>query len=379
MGRQRLLAEKVTVPQRARGLSGARLRQLRLLLLVAVPLLVLVAGGLIWQRGGGVVSTDDAYVKADIASVAPEVAGRVLAVAVHDHARVKTGDVLVRLDAEPFELVLSKAEAELDNARMQVETARAIWRETQSELGEVENRAAYLARQAARQVDLARHGVAAATKLEEAESDAAVAADRVTVVRQRLARVLTALSGNPELLTEDHPMVRQKRADRDRAALDLQHATIVAPIDGTVANLTLQPGEQVKPATPLFVIVSAARPWVEANVKETALTHITVGQPARVVLDAYPDEVWQGEVASISPATGAEFAILPPQNASGNWVKVVQRLPVKVRLLPHEGEAPLRAGTTATVDIDTGRRRALVDLLPDFLVFNRASARAAER
>jgi membrane fusion protein, multidrug efflux system len=137
----------------------------------------------------------------------------------------------------------------------------------------------------------------------------------------------------------------------------------------------LQPGEQVKTATPLFVIVSARRPWVEANLKETELTHVSVGQKARVVLDVYPDEIWDGEVESISPATGAEFAILPPQNASGNWVKVVQRLPARVRLLPHNGEAPLRAGMTATVNIDTGRERHLSDITA--ALFGRTSANAA--
>src|SRR6185437_9933652 len=176
--------------------------------------------------------------------------------------------------------------------------------------------------------------------------------------------------------TDQHPLVRDKQADRDRAALDLVHTTIPAPISGVAVNVKLQPGEQVKAATPLFVIVSDRRPWVEANLKETELTHVRVGQKARVMLDTYPDEIWDGEVTSISPATGAEFAILPPQNASGNWVKVVQRLPVKVRLLPHDGEPPLRAGTTATVDIDTGQRHRFDDLMPAFLPFAQAGTQA---
>src|SRR4029077_13820301 len=164
-----------------------------------------------------------------------------------------------------------------------------------------------------------------------------------------------------------HPLVRDKTADRDRAALDLAHTTLPAPIGGVVVNVKLQPGEQVKAATPLFVIVSDRRPWIEANLKETELTHVSVGQKARVVLDTYPDEIWDGEVASISPATGAEFAILPPQNASGNWVKVVQRLPALVRLVSRAGEAPLRAGTTATISIDTGRERRPGDIVTTLL------------
>lgn len=127
--------------------------------------------------------------------------------------------------------------------------------------------------------------------------------------------------------------------------------------------MRLQQGEQVKAATPLFSLVVLSRPWVEANFKETELTHVKVGQKATVVLDTYPDVTWEALVESVSPATGAEFAILPPQNASGNWVKVVQRLPVKLRLLPHVGEPPLRAGMTAAVRIDTGRERDLTSLL----------------
>jgi membrane fusion protein (multidrug efflux system) len=183
------------------------------------------------------------------------------------------------------------------------------------------------------------------------------------------------LGGNPDIATDQHPLVRDKKADRDRASLDLTHTRIVAPVSGIAVNVKLQPGEQVKAATPLFVVVSDRRPWVEANLKETELTNVRVGQKARVVLDVYPDEIWDGEVESISPATGAEFAILPPQNASGNWVKVVQRLPARIRLLPHNGEAPLRAGMTATVNIDSGRERHLRDITT--ALFGRASASAA--
>jgi len=178
----------------------------------------------------------------------------------------------------------------------------------------------------------------------------------------RLRRVLTALNGNPEMPADEHPMVRDKIAARERAALDFARTSVRAPVDGVVVNLRLQQGEQVKAATPLFVLVVVSRPWVEANFKETELTHVKKGLVASVVLDIYPDVVWQAEVESISPATGAEFALLPPQNASGNWVKVVQRLPVRVRLLPQPGEPPLRAGMTATVKVDTGRERRLGNL-----------------
>ncbi len=336
---------------------------IRLVLLVVVPLIFALIGGAVWLRGGRTVGTDDAYVKADIAQIAPEVAGRVVQVLVRDHATVEAGTPLVTLDPAPFQLALDKADAELDNARTSVETARAQWHETQSELGEVESQADFVTRQAARQQALAATGVTSITKLEEAQNAAAVARDRVGVVKKRLARMLAALGGNPKIATDDHPLVREKRAERDRAALDLNRTTIRAPVSGTAVNVKLQPGEQVRAATPLFVLVTKTRPWVEANMKETDLTYVKTGQTARVVLDIYPDVTWTAEVDSISPATGAEFAILPPQNASGNWVKVVQRLPVRVRLVPHSGEPPLRAGMTATVTIDINRQRSLSGLL----------------
>ena len=358
-------------------MNSSRTRLFRLAMLAGVPLLVAVAGAVVWQRGGRIVSTENAYVKADIAQIAPEVSGRVIAVAVRDHAPVSAGAVLVRIDPEPYRLAVAKTTAELDVARAQVETARATYHETKSELGEVENQAAYLERQLARQLSLAQHGVVAASALETAQNNAAVARDRLNVVRKRLDRVMAALGGNSEIDTDNHPMVRDKLADHDRALLDLAHTTLVAPLDGIAVNVKLQLGEQVKASTPLFVIVAATRPWVEANLKETDLTHIAVGQTAKVVLDIYPDEPWEAVVASISPATGSEFAILPPQNASGNWVKVVQRLPVKLRLLPHDGEKPLRAGMTATVDIDTRRERHLGVTLSG--LFGQGGAKAAER
>jgi len=350
---------------------------LRLLLLVGVPAVVVVGGLFIWQMGGRYVTTENAYLKADIVQISPEVAGRVVEVAVRDHAQVKAGDLLLKLDPEPFRLALAKAEAELEVARTTVETARATYLETKSELGELESRADYLAKQFARQQELNTRGVAPAAKMEEAQNDAQVARERINVVRQRLTRLLTALKGDPDLPIDKHPLVQERTADRDRAALELARTTITAPVGGVVVNVRLQPGEQVKAATPIFALVSDRRPWVEANLKETTLGHVHVGQKVEVVLDIYPDITFTGQVESISPATGAEFAILPPQNASGNWVKVVQRLPVRIQLLPMANEPALRAGMTATVSIDTERQRHVGALLSSIAGYFRGDAKAA--
>ncbi len=335
----------------------------RPLLLLAVPVAVVVAVLLFWLWGGRYVTTENAYVKADIAQISAEVSGRVLDVHVRDHAEVKAGDLLITIDPEPFRVALAKAEAELDATRGQVRTLVATWHEAQTELQEAESKAAYWNAQMTRQKTLASRGIVASSKLEEVESNATAAADRVAVMHKKVERVAAQLGGNPARPVDEHPLVREKRAERERAGLELARTVIRAPLGGTTVNVRLQKGDQVKAATVLFALVAHTRPWVEANFKETELTHVRKGLTAMVMLDIYPNVVWQAEVVSISPATGAEFALLPPQNASGNWVKVVQRLPVRLRLLPQPDEPPLRAGMTASVRVDTRRERSFSQLV----------------
>jgi membrane fusion protein, multidrug efflux system len=337
-------------------------QHLRPVLLVAVPVIVLLGALTFWLWGGRYVTTENAYVKADIAQISAEVAGRVLDVHVRDHAEVKAGDALISIDPEPFRVALAKAEAELDATRGQVRTLIATWHEALSELQEAESKVAFWTAQMARQKTLTARGIVASSKFEEVESNATAAVDRVEVMRKKVARVAAQLGNNPARPVDEHPLVREKRAERERADLDLTRTTIRAPLSGTTVNVRLQKGEQIKAATVLFAVVADSRPWVEANFKETELTHVRKGMKATVVLDIYPDVMWAAEVESISPATGAEFAILPPQNASGNWVKVVQRLPVRLRLTPQGGEPALRAGMTASVRVDTRRQRSLAHL-----------------
>ncbi len=338
-------------------------RRIKQLALVGVPMLVVVGALFFWLQGGRHISTENAFVKADIAQIASEVQGRIAELRIHDHSAVAAGDVLLRLDPTPYELTLAKAEAEIDSARAAVEQLKASLREIRAETKEAENKLVYLQTQARRQRDLSGRGVASTAKVEQTNSEEQEGEDKVAVLHQRIARVEAALGGQPDRPTDAFAAVREKLALRDRAALDLAYTEIKAPKAGVVVNFKLQLGEQVKAQTPLFALVTDRRPWLEANFKETDLTYVTVGQKARVVLDMHPDVSWDAVVESISPATGAEFAILPAQNASGNWVKVVQRLPVRLRLLEQSGEPPLRAGMTAYVSIDTKRSRSLAGLL----------------
>jgi membrane fusion protein (multidrug efflux system) len=340
------------------------MRLLRPFLLIAVPV-VAIAGALLWYLWGGrYVGTENAYVKADIVHISAEVSGRVVEVGIEDHAHVKAGDLLLKIDPEPYRLALDQAEAELDQTRARVAALRAEYREAMAEQKEAEDKVQFYDAQRNRQKRLADKGVGRAFFFEEADANADAARTRVTQARQKMQRILAQLGGKPDIETSAHPLVREKVAARDRAKLDLDRTVVRAPLGGMAVNVKLLPGEQVRAATPLFALISDALPWVEANFKETELTYVRPGQTATVVLDIYPDVTWQAEVSSISPATGAEFALLPPQNASGNWVKVVQRLPVILKLKPADGAEvlPLRAGMTATVTVDTQRERRISTL-----------------
>jgi membrane fusion protein (multidrug efflux system) len=341
----------------------ARRALVRFVLLGVVPVAAVAGGVGLWLQGGRFAETDNAYAKADKVPVAAEVSGTVRAVLVQDNQAVRAGQPLLRLDDAPLRVSLARAEARVAQARTDVAALKAGYRAKQAEIALARTRHEFARRDEARQADLAARQFISASRLDEARHASELAGQQVFAIEQELARIGEALGGGPSVPTDRHPSVLAATAELMQARLDLSRTEIRAPVDGTVSRPP-RPGQFVGAGTTALALVASAAPWIEANFSETELTWLRAGQPVTVRIDTYPDIVWRGTVESLSPATGAEFAILPAQNASGNWVKVAQRVPVRIRVEPPEGAPPLRAGLSAHVRVDTGHRRRLADLLP---------------
>jgi len=328
-------------------------RAARRLLLVGVPLLAAVAAAALYLLGGRYEDTENAYVQASMTQVAPDVSGRVTDIAVSENQPVQAGDLLLRIDPEPYRLALARADAELNKARNDIETLKAQYREQQAQLDLARTDADFAKRELARQKKLADRGLTSPSDLDRYRHARERAVQQVHALTEELARIRASLGGDPDIAVTDHPGYRDAKAARDQAALDLQHTAVRAPLDG-IASKVPDPGTWAAAGKPLLSVVGAADTWVEANFKETQLTHIEPGQAVEVTIDAYPGRTWHGQVQSIAQATGAEFSVLPPQNATGNWVKVVQRVPVRIALDRQQGAPPLRAGLSVSATVDTG-------------------------
>ncbi len=359
-------------------------RFVRFVLLLVVPLVAALVGLRMYAQGGREMETENAYVKANIVAVSAGVQGRVVEVLVDDDSLVKKGDVLFRLDPTPYEIAAARARAQMDVVRTEMESLRADYRTTLVESAEARERIEYLAKQVERQERLKERGMSRADQYDEAKHNLEAAKRRLQTIQEHSKRVQASLGGNLNAPAEDHPRYQEAKAAYDAAMFEFTRTDVKALSDGVVSNMKLQVGEWVNRGVPVFSLIESGLPWVEANYKETQLTHLREGQSAKVVADAYPDVEWEGRVATIAPASGAEFAVLPPQNATGNWVKVVQRIPVRVQVQHAPGQPPLRAGMTVTVRVDTGhirglprRIQALIDkgYLPQFLEPSLALAR----
>jgi membrane fusion protein (multidrug efflux system) len=331
----------------------------RIVLIVVLPVMVAFAGLYAYARGGARVETENAYVKADIIAVSSEMAARVTEVAVIDNQHVEKGAMLFSMEYASIEVAMRRAQAQMAMVSAEVQSLKAGHRTAMLDKREAIEQIAYLQKQLERQESLKEHGMGRADKYDEAQHNLGVARVRLASVEEQINRVLASLLNNPSLPPERHPRYMEARADYDDADLRLKDSKVYAPASGVISNMKLQAGEYVDKGEPIFSIIVGDSVWVEANFKETQLTWMREGQLAHIVADAYPDVVWPGDIIGIAPATGAEFAVLPPQNATGNWVKVVQRIPVHVQVDQPAGMPPLRAGMTVTVGIDTGVSRGL--------------------
>jgi membrane fusion protein (multidrug efflux system) len=345
--------------------APARLRNrlLRGLLLVVLPLAMLAAGIGVWLQGGGVASTDNAYVKTDKLPISAAVAGTVRTVLVTENQAVQAGQLLFRLDDAPFRVALARAEARVAQARTDVAALKAGYRARQADIALARTRESFAQREQQRQADLAARNFISAARLDEARQTTELAAQQVIAVEHDLRRIAETLGGSLDVPPERHPAVLAANAELMQARLDLSRLEVRAPIAGTVSR-TPKPGQFLAAGSTALALVAAGDPWVEANFTETDLTWIRADQPATVRIDTYPGRTWKGSVESLSPATGAEFSVIPAQNATGNWVKIAQRVPVRIRIEPQPDAPALRAGLSAHVEIVTGHRRTLAGLLP---------------
>ena len=329
-------------------------------LLIAGPVLVIVCAAILYLIGGRYASTDDAFIQAARVQISASIAARVVAIAVHDNQPVKAGDVLIKLDRRPFEIAVASAEAQLAASRLRIAALQAAYARYRAEEKAADDTVAYQQREFDRQTKLAAAGISSHALLDQTTHDLDAARQRQAAASQQTASALADLGGQPDAPVNSQPSVRQAQTNLDRAILELSYTAVEAPIDGIVTKVEqVQVGDYITTGTPLFALVSNKDLWIEADFKETDLTYMRPGQTATVEIDAYPGETFTGKVQSTSPGTGSSFSLLPPENASGNWVKVVQRLPVRLRLIERPGEPPLRAGMTAYVSIDTRRTRTL--------------------
>ena len=331
--------------------------QRRRLLLIGVPALVLIIGGYFYIRTLFYASTEDAYVEAHKVYVAAEVSGRLVSLPVHEHERLKAGTLLLQLDPEPYQLALDAAEAHLASVVSDLESLRAQYHQKIAELARATSDIAYYQRAYERSRRLAKPGFASASQLDDAHQHLIDAKMAQQIAQRELAVVKAKLGVAPDKPVEQFASYRQALAERDQAALRLKKTRVYAPMDAVVGPLPVRPGDYVAAGRSLFALVSVHH-YVEAHMKETDLEKVRPGQSARIEIDTYPGHVWKAKVSSISPATGSEFSLLPAQNSSGNWVKVVQRVTVRLDLQEPAGAPPLRSGMSAEVRIYTSHPEA---------------------
>ncbi|MGA2289151.1 HlyD family secretion protein [Bradyrhizobium sp.] len=356
-------AEKIAAEPQPR--MSAMRRYRRALLLVVLPLAALIGGVIFYLNGGRYVTTDDAYVGAQKVLITPDISGRIEKVVVKEGQLVKQGDALLEIDPVPFRLAADQARAMLAQTRTTYDNLRANIKIYGQMLDLAQQGVDLKQRDVDRKTALAKNNFGSQLDLDNSATALVTASAQLEFLKQQLSSAKTQLLGDPDLPLEQFPPYAQAKAALDQAVRNLDHTAMRAPMAGVATQVEqIQLGRFVAAGTPMFSIIDIANPWVDANPKESDFTYVTVGEPVTIEVDAFPDHVFKGTVGSLSPGTGAQFAILPAQNATGNFVKVVQRVPVRIYF---DGNDPyvrkLKAGMSATTSIDTGHLRSLKALL----------------
>lgn len=324
----------------------------RFLLLVGIPATLGLLAVIIYLMSGRYVETEDAYVKADKVPVSSQVSGMVKEVLVTENQTVAKNQILFRIDSQPYQVALAKAESQLAQAKINILALKSSYREKQAEITLAKTKYAFSLRNKKRQTDLAAKHFTSMSSLDDAQEGAEIAAQQLVTAGHDLQRLADSLAGGVDEPVEKHPTYLAAKAELDQAKLDLIHTAVKASMAGSI-SAPPKLGQYVTMGTITMTLVANQRPWIEANFPEKDLTNIRIGQYVTATIDVYPGKKWRGIVESISPATGSEFSIIPAQNATGNWVKVAQRIAVKIKLLSAPDNPPLRSGLSSWVKIDT--------------------------
>ncbi len=355
--------KKAGTDPRRRFIAGLR-RYRRFLLLVVLPLTAAIAGLTFYLHGGRYVGTDDAYVGAQKVLVTPDISGKILKVVVKEGQTVKRGDELFEIDPVPFRLAVEETKAQLAQARTTYDNLVANIKIYGDMLDLAQQGIELKKRDVERKQALVKNNFGSQLDLDNASNALVTAGAQAQYIKQQLSNARTQLLGNTELPLEQFPPYAQAKAKLDDAQRNLDHTVLRAAMDGVATQVEqIQLGRFVTAGTPVFSIIDVAHPWVDANPKESDLTHVTEGQAVTLEVDAFPGHVFKGKIGSLSPGTGAQFAILPPQNATGNFVKVVQRVPIRIYFDETDKYVrKLKAGMSVYATIDTGHQRSLAGL-----------------
>src|ERR1700744_4993251 len=351
--------------QPRRRLMAAMRRYRRFLLLVVLPGVGLIGGLAFYLSGGRYVGTDDTYVGAQKILITPDISGRIDKVVVKEGQLVKKGDVLFEIDPVPFRLAVDRAKAAVEQAKTTYSNLGANIKIYDEMAVLMQQMIDLKQRDVDRKAQLAKNSFGSQLDLDNSTTGQLTARAELAFVQQQRSSSLTQLLGNPNLALDDFPPYYQAQAVLAQAQRDLDHTEMGAPLDGIATQVDqIQLGRFVVAGSPVFSVIDVASPWVDSNLKESDFTHLAVGQPVSIEVDAFPDHTFKGTVGSLSPGTGAQFAILPPQNATGNFVKVVQRIPVRIYFDSNDRWVQkLKAGMSAYTTIDTGHRRSLAALI----------------